>query len=86
MGEKRLVYKAKFPDGTKVRIAPRVLLDVFLRDWKYHHKLDPGQLSYAGSIAEVQSSSFYHGGDVLYILKDIPGIWHEQCLEPFGPT
>jgi hypothetical protein len=23
---------------------------------------------------------FYHGGDVLYTLDGIPGLWHEQCL------
>ena len=26
--------------------------------------------------------SFYFGGDELYRLKDIPGIWHEVCLRP----
>ena len=24
----------------------------------------------------------YHGGDIIYKLVDIPGIWHEQCLSP----
>jgi hypothetical protein len=23
----------------------------------------------------------HHGGDELYKLKGVPGIWHEQCLE-----
>lgn len=64
-----------------MRIAPRPELDTFLRTWKYHNKLKPEQLGYAGQIAEVQSVGFYHGGDELYTLKGIPGIWHEECLE-----
>ena len=24
--------------------------------------------------------AFYHGGDPLYKLAGIPGLWHEQCL------
>jgi hypothetical protein len=23
---------------------------------------------------------YYHGGDELYWLKEVPGVWHEQCL------
>lgn len=23
---------------------------------------------------------YYHGGDELYWLKGVPGVWHEQCL------
>jgi hypothetical protein len=30
----------------------------------------------------VKEVSFYHGGDQLYILENLPGIWHEQCLRP----
>ncbi len=56
-------------------------LEAFLRDWKYHHQLEVQQLSYAGRVAEVESVGFYHGGDVLCTLKDIPGISHEQCPE-----
>jgi hypothetical protein len=26
--------------------------------------------------------AFYHGGDVLYTLDDIPGTWHEACMHP----
>jgi hypothetical protein len=28
----------------------------------------------------VTSVRYYHGGDVLYELEGIPGIWHEACL------
>jgi hypothetical protein len=33
----------------------------------------------------VAAIGYYHGGDVLYTLNDIPGIWHEQCLRGDGP-
>jgi hypothetical protein len=59
------------------------ILQAFQRIWKFHHELSLDQLRYAGQIAEVEKVGFYHGGDVLYELRGIPGIWHEQCL---GPT
>jgi hypothetical protein len=74
------VYKEAFPIGTKVRLADRIFLGRFIVEWKYHHPLQPEQLAHAGAIAEVEEVGFYHGGDVLYNLKNIPGIWHEQCL------
>ena len=51
-----------------------------MAEWTFHHKLEPEQLAYAEAVAVVEKVGFYHGGDVLYNLKDIPGIWHEQCL------
>ena len=51
-----------------------------MAEWKYHHKLQPEQLAHADALAEVEKVGFYHGGDVLYNLKNVPGIWHEQCL------
>jgi len=39
------------------------------------------QLNYADKIAKVKSVGFYHGGDELYELKGVPGMWHEQCLK-----
>jgi hypothetical protein len=32
-------------------------------------------------MALVEEVSFYHGGDALYVLEGLPGLWHEQCLE-----
>jgi hypothetical protein len=72
---------ARFNDGSTVRIAARDVLDNFFRTWNYHHKLEPEQLSYAGQIAKVERSAMYHGGDILYKLVNVPGLWHEQCLE-----
>jgi hypothetical protein len=73
---------AKFSEGTRVRVATRTVLEEFLRSWKLHNKLKQSQLQYAGQTAEVEKNYMYHGGDVLYELKGIPGVWHEQCLEP----
>ena len=32
----------------------------------------------------VTNVGFSHGGDVLYKLQRLPGIWHEECLEVAG--
>jgi len=82
MGKTQGPYNAEYATGTKVKVAPRSVLESFSRNWKLHNKLESGQLEYAGIVAEVESVGFYHGGDELYKLKDIPGIWHEECLEP----
>ena len=74
------LYNEDFPKGSTVRIADLPALEQFAKSWKYHHPLKSAQLQFAGMEAEVADVSFYHGGDVLYELKDIPGIWHEQCL------
>jgi hypothetical protein len=73
-------YQSEHVKGSRVRIASRAVLEQFLRDWKYHNKLQSEQLNYADRSAEVASVGFYHGGDELYKLKGIPGIWHRQCL------
>ena len=72
---------AKFLVGSSVRIKPRAELETFQREWKHHHPLQGDQLSYAGHTATVKAAGMYHGGDVLYQLSDIPGTWHEVCLE-----
>ena len=74
-------YKATFSEGSKVRVIPKAALEAFARDWKYHHKLLPEQMEYAGAAATVKEVSFYHGGDQLYVLENVPGIWNEPCLE-----
>jgi hypothetical protein len=81
MGKTKGLYKEDFPEGSLVKIAGRSSLENFLETWQRHNKLQPEQLDYADEIAEVQSVGFYHGGDELYKLKGIPGIWHEQCLK-----
>ena len=77
---------SKYQVGRSVRVKPRAELEAFLREWKYHHPLQSNQLEYAGRVAAVTTSSMYHGGDVLYELSGIPGIWHERCLEAGSAT
>jgi hypothetical protein len=70
----------KFQAGDVVRIANRATLDQFFQSWKLHHPIQPDQLQYAGRVTKVGRSSMYHGGDILYELHDVPGIWHQQLL------
>jgi len=74
-------YDEKYTVGSQVRVASREKLDDFYAHWKYHNKLTPEQLAYADRIVDVVRVGFYHGGDVLYELQGVPGIWHEDCLE-----
>jgi len=85
MGKTKGPYNCEFPTGTTVRVASREFLETFQREWKYHHKLTSEQIGYHGQVAVVEHASVYHGGDELYELKGIPGIWHEQCLEAYIP-
>jgi hypothetical protein len=80
MGKSRGPYNAEYPEGSRVKIGSRLTLEEFMRSWKHHNKLQPEQLNYADQVARVESIAFYHGGDELYKLQGIPGIWHEQCL------
>jgi hypothetical protein len=75
-------YKETFPAGTVVRIADRAFLEEFKATWRYHHKLKPEQLEFAGHKAKVIGVGFYHGGDQIYTLEGIPGLWLEPCLRP----
>jgi hypothetical protein len=78
-------YKATFPEGSSVRVIPRAALEKFAREWTYHHKLLPEQMEFAGVTAIVKEVTFYHGGDQLYVLENLPGIWNEPCLESLDP-
>jgi hypothetical protein len=81
MGKTKGPYKEEFPKGSVVKIADSAFLENFLKTWTLHDKLKPEQLNYADQIAEVESVGIYFGGDELYQLKGVPGIWHEQCLK-----
>ena len=80
MGRTKGQYNEEYPVGSFVEIVTRSELGEFLRTWKYHNPLSEQQLEFAGKIAKVKKVGFYHGGDELYILDNIPGIWHERCL------
>lgn len=81
MGKTKGPYSEEYPEGTVVRIASRQELEQFQKTWKFHHPLKKKQLIFADRIAKVKDVGFYHGGDELYELEGIPGIWHEQCLK-----
>jgi hypothetical protein len=74
------MYTEKFPAGSSVLIAKGDALEHFRQTWKLHNPLLPEQLAFAGSRATIASVGFYHGGDVLYVLEGVPGVWHESCL------
>jgi hypothetical protein len=80
------IYREAFPIGSKVRTKNRRFLEDFLKTWKFHNKLTQNQLNYAEHVTEVESVGFYHGGDDLYRLKGVPGVWHRQCLERPAPS
>lgn len=73
-------YEAAFPTGSTVRIRDRDALERFRREWKHHNPLTPDQVDFADKTAKVDEVGFYHGGDPLYKLAGIPGVWHEECL------
>lgn len=73
-------YAEQFPVGTRVRIADHDSLAAFRASWRLHNPLSGEQLGYAGHTATIKDVGFYHGGDVIYVLADIPGVWHESCL------
>jgi hypothetical protein len=72
---------AKFPEGTSVHISDRAVLAEFFQTWKLHHKLECEQLPYAGQTARIREIFTYHGGDILYRLENVPGIWHQHLRE-----
>ena len=76
------MFHPKYAEGSIVRVAGRAALDEFVKTWKWHHKLESEQLEHAGKIAKIKQSGMYHGGDIVYVLEGLPGVWHEQCLEP----
>jgi hypothetical protein len=80
MGRTSGPYNAEFAEGSQVRIASRTYLEEFQRTWQHHNKLTDQQLNYAETLARVASIGFYHGGDEIYELDDVPGVWHESCL------
>ncbi len=82
MGKTKGLNKAEFEVGSEVRIADRAFLESFLEAGQYHNELEPEQVDYAGQVAKVKNIEFFHGGDEIYTLEGIPGVWHEECLSP----
>jgi hypothetical protein len=80
VGKTKGLNHAEFEVGTEVRIADRPFLQEFLEAGQYHNELEEEQLDYAGRAAKVKTIEFFHGGDEIYTLEGIPGVWHEECL------
>jgi hypothetical protein len=73
-------YVPLFDVGSEVEIADSRSLAEFVQTWRLHNPLRQEQLTYAGKVVRVLRVGFYHGGDVLYELEGVPGVWHEVCL------
>jgi hypothetical protein len=73
-------YVAKYQPGMKVRIASMPELEEFKRSWRFHNPLIDSQMEHADVVATVRDVGFYHGGDPIYQLDGVPGVWHEQVL------
>jgi hypothetical protein len=79
-------YQERYPPGSKVKIVDTQQLATFRRTWAFHDPLQDSQLAFAGHTAVVGTVGFYHGGDALYKLRDLPGVWHECCLEAINSS
>jgi hypothetical protein len=86
MGARRGLDNAEFPKGTKVKIESRGVLEDFAKNWKQHSPLQANQLQFHDVEAVVEEVGFYHGGDELYKLSQVPGVWHGQCLKEASTT
>lgn len=80
MGKTKGLNQAEFEIGSEVRVADAAFLETFLEAGQYHNELEPEQLEYAGRTGRVSAVVFFHGGDEIYTLEGIPGVWHEECL------
>jgi hypothetical protein len=80
VGKTKGLNVAEFEVGAEVRVANRAFLEKFMEEGQYHNELEPEQLAYAGKVAKVKAVDFFHGGDEIYTLEGIPGVWHEECL------
>ena len=67
--------------GSLVRVAEPGDLEAFLRRWRSHDPLEPGQMLCAGRVGRVVGVRVHEGRD-LYVLEDLPGLWHPACLRP----
>ena len=80
MGKRTVLTKRSFPRVAKSKLRTVLFWKTSTEQWKSQHNLKPEQLGFADEIASVSSVGFYHGGDELYELEGVPGLWHEACL------
>jgi hypothetical protein len=68
-----------FTVGARVQIACREFLEDFKKTCD-HDPFIPEQIPHAGTTAEIRALLYHRLGDEFYWLKDVPGVWPEQCL------
>jgi hypothetical protein len=74
-------YSELYPVGSRVEIASRDVLERYQRpSYQFHDPISDVQLGFAGRTATVATVNYYFGGDALYTLDDVPGVWLEECL------
>jgi hypothetical protein len=67
--------------GSRVRIADGTILHAALRG-PTERRPEPGQMLWAGRDASVTGYQRGTGNRSLYALKDAPGLWPEEWLDP----
>jgi hypothetical protein len=72
-------YCPDFPEGSHVRIVDRASLGEF-RNERAFHTPAPRATRIWRTERRLGAVFFYHGGDELYELAGVPGVWHETCL------
>jgi hypothetical protein len=74
-------YNPQFQKGALVEIVDLQTLEQFRALWKFVARPTDEQLQHAGVRTIVTGVSFYHGGYVLYELKDVPGVWLSATIK-----
>ncbi len=67
--------------GSRVRIAVGMILNAALC-WPAERRPEPGQMVWAGRDASVTGYQRAAGNRSLYALKDAPGLWPEEWIDP----
>lgn len=75
-------YSAQFEEGAMVKVRSKADLERFQAEWQYHNPITAEQIEYADRTARIAEIGYYHGGEPLYRLEGLPGVWHEPCLAP----
>ena len=68
--------------GSSVRIADGAILLEALRRWPSDLRPEPDQMVWAGRKASVTGYRRRPEGRSLYALKDAPGLWPEEWIDP----
>ncbi len=67
--------------GSRVRIADGTVLEAALRG-PAERRPEPEQMLWAGRDASVTGYQRGAGSRSLYTLKDVPGLWPEEWIDP----